>query len=425
MNKSKKIIIACSVTAAVALAAGVGGISYAFWSGGQYEVNPATKTATVVAHGLTVVDHNLDTAGAVWMPYDYANQSDNKVNIWKIDLSYNGNPADIGDYYSLRINYDNATDYEMRDCMYFYKQTGAVDAPTAVTAITDEWEKIESMSKPKIIDYVAPADGQTKFSVYVIFDAYKVAQMGKKVKLKISLDHIVYQITNGDFETGDLRGWTYQEGNDDGQILGDNAVSDEDWFWNEHIAYNQGGNYHFDGWAAKNLDGWRATGDTKEGHAYTLKSTTFTLGGSGVISFKMGGRATELWVCRASDNQPIAKYENNKFADLGDNDPVKNFRHVEEGSRLATMTTFYADLSDHLGEDLYIELHDTGIPNGNWGVAFFDDIVTYYAGTTQSVLTEFATKNDIFECECHQNINEIIHIKTATIPWVQAVKKAD
>ena len=146
------------------------------------------------------------------------------------------------------------------------------------------------------------------------------------------------------------------------------AVREETVFWNEEIPYNKVGQYHFDGWQA----------NSDEPSGYSLRSETFTLGGSGRISFKMGGRTAVLKVYTA-DGTCIAEYANTKF--LNDN---ALFPHVDAGSRLATMTTYVANLSDYLGQTLYIEICDE--PGENWGVVFFDDIVTYYE--TAPVLSE-------------------------------------
>ena len=62
-------------------------------------------------------------------------------------------------------------------------------------------------------------------------------------------------VINGGFETGDLTGWTYSEGKGNGQILGAEAVISDGVWWAEQLPYNQEGNYHFDGWAAKGGEG--------------------------------------------------------------------------------------------------------------------------------------------------------------------------
>ena len=166
-----------------------------------------------------------------------------------------------------------------------------------------------------------------------------------------------YQILNGDFETGDLTGWTVTSGD----VAINGAVISAQTFWGEGLPYNNGGLFHFDGWSANNV----------ESASYALRSETFTLGGSGRISFKLGGRSAVLRVYTETGTL-VAEYGNTMFADV-------SFPHVDEGCRLATMTTYVADLSGHLGETLYIEICDVALEEGvSWGVAFFDDIVTYY-----------------------------------------------
>lgn len=165
-------------------------------------------------------------------------------------------------------------------------------------------------------------------------------------------------ILNAGFEDGNLNGWTYQKGTENGQI-NETAVIGDTTFWAERIPYNQSGNFHFDGWKATET----------ESNSYSLKSTNFTLRGSGFISFKMGGNAAGVKIFKADGTQ-IAEYHNTAFQDV-------NFPNLDEGCRLATMTTFVADLSEYVGETLYIELHDREISSG-WAVAFFDDIITYY-----------------------------------------------
>ena len=209
-----------------------------------------------------------------------------------------------------------------------------------------------------------------------------------------------YLIVNGDFETGDLTGWTYQEGEGDGQILGAEAVISESTWWAERLPYNKEGTYHFDGWAAKGGEG--------EADTYTLKSSTFTLGGSGWISFKMAGNAAAVKVYKADGTQ-IAYYKNTAFADV-------SFPNINEGCRLATMTTFAADLSDYLGEELYVELCDETAEG--WAVAFFDDIVTYYE--TAPNIAALSDKVSFYYKPAGEEEQEDTPTEY-NIPWVQAV----
>ena len=60
---------------------------------------------------------------------------------------------------------------------------------------------------------------------------------------------------------------------------------------------------------------------------------------------------------------------NGHFKDSG-------FPNIEEGS-WGDMHTFIMDLSDYIGEELYLELWDEEIM-GSWAVAFFDEVITLY-----------------------------------------------
>ena len=209
-----------------------------------------------------------------------------------------------------------------------------------------------------------------------------------------------YHIMNGGFETGSLAGWTYEQGTGNGQIAGDAAVSNAVEWWGERMPYNKVGTYHFDGWAA----------NATESNTYWLRSSVFTLGGSGWISFKMGGNAAVVKVFK-EDGTRIGEFVNTAFADVA-------FPNIDEGCRLATMTTFAADLSDYLGERLYIELHD--VSASGWAVAFFDDIITYYETAPDvaslSDTVQFYKKVDNVQQEEPTSYN---------IPWVIAANTAD
>ncbi|MDQ0113841.1 GH32 C-terminal domain-containing protein [Paenibacillus harenae] len=178
------------------------------------------------------------------------------------------------------------------------------------------------------------------------------------VNAEQSVTDAVYEIPNPGFETGDLTGWTVVEGS----AFSSDSVSNETTWWAEEIPYNQEGVYHLNGW------------ETAESNTGKLRSSTFQLGGSGWISYKLGGgKNTELMhvnVVEADTGKVVAKFGNTEFADV-------NFPHADQGMRLANMVQYKADLSAHLGKNLYLEIVDNA--TSDWGVLFADAFFTFLA----------------------------------------------
>ncbi len=171
-----------------------------------------------------------------------------------------------------------------------------------------------------------------------------------------------YQVKNGDFETGDFTGWEMS-----GNILG---IAHNDLWWNEWFSFNKDGGYFASGWAGEEV----ATG--------TLTSSTFTVGGCGVITFKLGGgKNTDL--CRveiidAETDQVLSVYGNTKFAEA-----TKPYYYTDkpidlakDGVYKANMVQYKADLSKYLGKEVYIRIVDEAVED--WGLFFVDSFITYY-----------------------------------------------
>ncbi|MBQ6273567.1 MAG: hypothetical protein IJK63_05025 [Oscillospiraceae bacterium] len=196
-------------------------------------------------------------------------------------------------------------------------------------------------------------------------------------------------IANGGFESGNLAGWTPVAGNwapVEGQLPGViSAVS----YWGEELPYNQGGDFHLDGWntGIPEPDGW------------ALRSTNFVLGGSGFISLRMGGNAAAVHVYLA-DGTEIGLYRQTRFAD-------QNFPSLAAGGSWADMGTYVIDLSEYIGQELYLVLEDEVI-EGGWAHAFFDEVVTFYE--------EAPDYANLFETVKDGGTDE-----TVDIPWQLAV----
>lgn len=146
-------------------------------------------------------------------------------------------------------------------------------------------------------------------------------------------------IVNPDFETGNLSGWTTVSGNAFNSL----DVSKDTTFWNPPQSFNQHGTFHL--WGFKN------GGDGQVG---TIKSTTFTLAGSGWVDFLIGGGndINNLYVSlvRASDGAELYKATGN---------------NSEAYSRIEWNASAY------LGQQVYIKIVDNA--TGGWGHINADD----------------------------------------------------
>ncbi len=95
------------------------------------------------------------------------------------------------------------------------------------------------------------------------------------------------QIPNGDFETGSLNGWEPLTPS----FNPDTAVISARTYWEQYMPYNQAGEYH--------LSGFPEHSGINEADSWAIRSSTFTLQGSGYISVRMGGRAAAVRVFTA------------------------------------------------------------------------------------------------------------------------------
>ena len=176
------------------------------------------------------------------------------------------------------------------------------------------------------VGYVTP---QTEGTYYV-----KTRQYVEDVQ---AIDE--YHIKNPDFEIGSLGGWTIVNGD----AFSHEGVNNEATWWNENITYNRDGFYHY--------------GHYNPSGTGVMRSSVFKLGGKGFISFKLGGCAdqtlTYIRFMAVSDGEPIevARVSNVQYKN-------EQFPFVPMKMHLLNMLQYYIDLSEFVGENLYIEIVD-------------------------------------------------------------------
>ena len=172
----------------------------------------------------------------------------------------------------------------------------------------------------------------------------------------------IYDIFNGGFEMGNVQGWW-----NNGEI---GVVTNATGYWGDNIPYEKVGEYLFTGVESFGADTMR------EGNRGSLTSSAFELGGTGWISFKLGGGGNELCYVQVIDavsGEILAKYH-------------------QQAQRDAVLIQYVADLSAYIGRTIRIQVVDQA-ENG-WGCVSFDNVVTYYPQGT--ALPEGIVANNLY-----------------------------
>ncbi|MBO4573011.1 MAG: cadherin-like domain-containing protein [Clostridia bacterium] len=205
--------------------------------------------------------------------------------------------------------------------------------------------------------------------------------------------NVVYEnadnrVLNGGFETGTIYGWNSYAiwKNESGMAAWSNDRVVNGTYFDDKYSYNRDGGYNlgiYGGSIGKD------SGQERMGH---LRSANFTLGGTGWISFKLGGgRRTEfayVSVRRTADDVEIARFGNRHFNDTS-KVPENNSKDGTKKNAEAYLFQYYYNLSAYLGQQLYFVISDNS--SDNWCVLSADSFFTYYATAPETTEDTLAT----------------------------------
>ena len=188
-----------------------------------------------------------------------------------------------------------------------------------------------------------------------------------------------YQVKNGGFETGDLTDWTLT-----GNI---GAVSSETHYWkNDEVcadgfAFGLDGTYMFSAYAIEGL----------EGNKGVLTSSVFTVGGSGWLTYKLGGTKNSVVVyvdvVEAETGVILKRAYNQKH----------RFEEVDGFKFGCELNAYKMNLSAYVGKNVYLRFNDWA--SSDFGLFFLDEVDALYLADPQgfTLANEVAHQNTIYD----------------------------
>ena len=278
---------------------------------------------------------------------------------------------------TLTVNIEDETAPTLKE-EAFLKDVDLFSAEDKEKIILDFAENVNNIGGLKL-SYSATLDNQSLTldgSLYTFtFDTYSETAVEVIINVKVSytvngvngeLEYVYtlnirdtreFRIVNGTFDNG-LEGWTLSNSN-----LG--AVNADETYWSENVPFNADGKF-FNAYAFGD-----SGKDAIESAMGTLTSSAFKIGGSGWITYKLGGAKNAdkvyLDVIEKDTGAILARYYNNAFSDDNSQTAVRG----------CTLIAYKADLSQFIGKTVYIRLVDNGVKD--YGLFFADSFVTYYA----------------------------------------------
>ena len=203
----------------------------------------------------------------------------------------------------------------------------------------------------ELVGWIIADEEGNESPVGLTFTANGVAEVVRPVFAEV--DPTPYTLVNGGFEDG-LAGWT---------LVGNiGNVSSDTHYWT-----NEDGGYEF-GKDGYNMFSAYAPG-AEESAVGTLTSSSFIVGGSGFVTFKVGamkdGNYVYIDVVDADTKEILARYYNGLWAD------------TTEGKKSGcTLVAYKADLSAFMGREVFFRISDNA--DSGYGLFFLDSFNTYY-----------------------------------------------
>ena len=158
-----------------------------------------------------------------------------------------------------------------------------------------------------------------------------------------------FDVINGGFDLPKICGWTVSN-----NVFDDNSLLTTPINWGGETS-NPEGKYYLSNWSAESNTG-------------TITSSIFKLGGSGWITFRMAGaKDPSLIYASVYSEEGVELYRFANSALVAGKEPI--------------FITYKADLSEHLGENLYIRFSD--FATSDWGWLAIDSVKTYYPTTSE------------------------------------------
>lgn len=184
---------------------------------------------------------------------------------------------------------------------------------------------------------------------------------------KLGLDTATEELRNGDFETGDMTGWFTLD------LEKNYIVTKEGTFFEEYYPINVpqyavDGNYFLTGCKFnENETGLEAVG--------SIYSQAFVVGGTGWITFKMGG----------SNNESL-KLQLIRYVEDGEHEVIAEFNNYlfSDPYRSMGMTNYAYKIDEkYQGEKCYFKLVDEANTSVSFGAISLDSVKTYYTQEIQ------------------------------------------